>query len=205
VMNAMQAASAALAIGLPERAVARGLRTFVLDPERNPGRANLFELDGRIVVIDYAHNEAGMLGLTELAAGLRKPGREIWIAICTAGDRSDEILHAFAYRAARGADHVAIAELLRYLRGRERMDIVERLRVGARDGGIEEIDVHPDELAALRAMVERSSPGDVVVVTALGMRREVFAWLEEAGAVRPSPGRVKRLVTAARRGRDRER
>ena len=117
--NALAAASAALAIGLPERAVVRGLKTFVLDPERNPGRANLFALEGRIVVIDYAHNEAGMRGLTELCDGLRRKGREVWVAICTAGDRTDKILHDFAYRAARGADHVAIAELLRYLRGRD--------------------------------------------------------------------------------------
>src|SRR5207342_2989053 len=66
VMNAMQAASAALGIGLPERAVVKGLKTFVTDPERNPGRANLFALDGRVLVIDYAHNEAGMRGFTEM-------------------------------------------------------------------------------------------------------------------------------------------
>ena len=199
VMNAMQAASAGLGIGLPERAVVRGLRTFVLDSERNPGRANLFELDGRVVVIDYAHNEAGMIGLTELANGLRRPGREVWLAICTAGDRSDEILHAFAYRAARGADHLAIAELLRYLRGRERMDIVARLRAGALDGGVEETDVYPDELAALRAMTARSARGDVVAVTALAKRNEVFTWLADEGAQRPTPGRVKRIVSMIRR------
>ena len=112
-MNAMQAAAAALGIGLPKKAVVQGLRTFVLDAERNPGRANLYELEGRIVVIDYAHNEAGMVGLTAFCEGLRRNGRRIWLAICTAGDRTDQILHDFAYRAARGADHVAIAELLR--------------------------------------------------------------------------------------------
>jgi len=118
VMNAMQAASAALAIGLPERAVVKGLKTFVTDPERNPGRANLFELDGRVIVVDYAHNEAGMLGLAEICDGLRRAGAEIWLVICAAGDRTDQILHDFGYRAARGSDHLAIAELLRYLRGR---------------------------------------------------------------------------------------
>ena len=70
--NAMAAAAAALAIGLPERSVARALRTFVLDPERNPGRANLYRLDGRIVVIDYAHNEAGLEALMEIMNGVRQ-------------------------------------------------------------------------------------------------------------------------------------
>ncbi|HEX6230971.1 MAG TPA: Mur ligase family protein [Actinomycetota bacterium] len=203
VMNALQAASAALGIGVPERAVVKGLRTFVLDPERNPGRTNLFALDGRTVVVDYAHNEAGMAGLTEVCEGLRRKGREIWLAICTAGDRTDRILHAFAERAARGADHLAIAELLRYLRGRERMEIVERLRAGAADGGADEVDVYADELSALRAMLARSRRGDVVAVTALGMREDVFAWLAEAGAERPSPGRIRRLVTAARASKQR--
>jgi cyanophycin synthetase len=201
VMNALQAASAALAIGLPERAVVRGLRTFVLDPERNPGRANLFALDGRVIVIDYAHNEAGMAGLTELCDGLRRGGREIWLAICTAGDRSDEILHGFAYLAARGADHLVVAELLPYLRGRERHDVVERLRLGAVDGGAPEIDVYADELSALRAMLDRSRRGDVVAVTALGMRAEVFAWLEGAGARRLGPSQVRRLVASVRASR----
>jgi cyanophycin synthetase len=200
-MNAMQAASAALGIGLGERAVVRGLRTFVLDPERNPGRANLFTIDGRIVVIDYAHNEAGMIGLTELCNGLRRAGREIWLGICAAGDRTEQILHDFGYRAARGADHVVVAELLRYLRGREREEVIEGLRAGALDGGAEEVDVYADELSALRAMLTRSRRGDVVAVTALGMRPEIFRWLEENGARRPTPAAVKRLVAGARESR----
>jgi cyanophycin synthetase len=202
VMNAMQAASAALAIGLPERAVVKGLKTFVTDPERNPGRANLFELGGRVVVVDYAHNEAGMRGFTEMCNCLRKPGREIWLVICAAGDRTDRILHGFGYAAARGADHVAVAELLRYLRGRDRLDVIERLMAGVRDGGADEVDAYADELAGLRAVVGRSERGDVIAVTALGMRAEVFAWLDEAGARRLTPARVKQLVRRARDGKD---
>ncbi len=197
VMNAMQAASAALAVGLPERAVAKGLKTFVTDPERNPGRANLFEVDGRVVLVDYAHNEAGMIGLTEILGGLRRSGREIWIVFCAAGDRTDKILHDYAYRAARGADHVAIAELLRYLRGREREVVIERLSAGARDGGAVELDVYADELSGLRGVLSRSTRGDVIGVTALGMRPEIFAWLEEAGASSMTPARVRQRVRQA--------
>jgi len=197
VMNAMQAASAALAVGLPDAAVARGLRTFVTDAERNPGRANLYELDGRVIVVDYAHNPAGMAGLTETCGGFRRTGREVWLAICTAGDRTDAILHGFAYTAARGADHVAIAELRRYLRGREPMDVVERLSAGARDGGSTEIDVYADELSALRGMLARSRRGDVLGVTALGMRPEIFAWLAEVEARPLTPARVRALASRA--------
>lgn len=201
LQNAMAATAAALAIGLPERAVVRGLRSFVLDPERNPGRTNLFRIDGRIVVIDYAHNEAGMIGLTEVLNGLRRRGREIWLAICTAGDRTDAILHAFAFRAAVGSDHVAVAELPHYLRGRTRQDIVERLREGALEAGVDEVPVYDDELIALRSLLAQAGKGDVIGVTALGMRSEIFAWLEEQGAERLLPADVRRLVRQARTSR----
>jgi cyanophycin synthetase len=197
VMNAMQAASAAIGIGLSERAIVKGLKTFVTDPDRNPGRANLFELGGRVILVDYAHNEAGMMGFTQMCDGLRRGGAQIWLVICAAGDRTDEILHGFAYRAARVADHVAIAELLRYLRGRDREDVFERLVAGAKDGGAIEVDVYADELAGLRGVFARSRRGDVIGVTALGMRGEVFAWLEEAGATRMAPARVRQLVRRA--------
>ncbi|MEO8477608.1 MAG: Mur ligase family protein [Actinomycetota bacterium] len=199
--NALAAAAAALAVGLAERAVVRGLRGFVLDPERNPGRTNLFRLDGRVVVIDYAHNEAGMQGLTEVMDGLRSLGRDVWLAICTAGDRTDEILHAFALRAALGSDHLAVADLLRYLRGRHRDDIVAHLRAGAREAGVDDVPAYEDELHALRGMLHESHRGDVVGVTALGMRAEIFAWLEEAGARPLGPGDVRRIVRGARASR----
>jgi cyanophycin synthetase len=201
IQNAMAAAAAALAIGLPERAVARGLRSFVLDPERNPGRANLFSLDDRVIVVDYAHNEAGMMGLTEICQGLRGRGRQAWMAICAAGDRRNDIIHAFAYRAARGADHIAVAELPQYLRGRDPHELVERLRAGAIDGGATEVPVFPDEVHALEWMTKGSSPGDVVAVTALGQRPEIFAWLEERGAERLGPGEVRRLARSVRASR----
>jgi len=201
LQNAMAAASAGLAVGIPDRLVARGLRSFVLDPERNPGRTNLFALDRRLVVIDYAHNEAGMIGLTQVLDALRRRGREGWIAICTAGDRTDEILHDFAFRAAVGADHLAVAELPRYLRGRPREEIVQRLRAGAFDAGVDDVPEFEDELHALRAMLKESGPGDVVGVTALGMRHEVFAWLDEAGARRLGPSDVKRVVRAVARSK----
>ena len=204
-LNAMAATAAALAIGLPTEAVVRGLKTFVQDPDRNPGRANLFALDGRVVMIDYAHNEAGMIGLTEALRGLRTGNSEVWLAICTAGDRTDAILHAFGFQAAVGSDHLAITELPRYLRGRSREDIMQRLREGAHDAGVQEVPCYADELEALRGMTEQARRGDVVGVTALGMRTEIFAWLEEAGARRLGPADVRRLVRRARASRAEDR
>jgi cyanophycin synthetase len=196
--NAMAAAAAALGVGIPEDRVVEGLRTFVPDPERNPGRANVFELDGRVVVVDYAHNEEGMRGLMEICRGLRPPGGEIWVAICAAGDRAREIRQGVGYVAARGADHVVVSELRRYLRGAEPEEIVGDLRAGAIDGGATEVPEFPDEVRSLTWMLEKSSPGDVVSVAALSQRPDIFALLEERGGRLAGPERVRELARAAR-------
>jgi cyanophycin synthetase len=199
VQNSMLAAAAALGIGLPEDAVVRGLRRFHPTAETNPGRANVFTLGDRILVVDYAHNEAGMIGLTQILAGLRPRGARIWLAFCTAGDRQDEVLHALGYRAARGADRVVVAGLPNYLRGRAPHELVARLRAGAEDGGATDVPDAPDELHALTLMLERSGPADVIGLTALGQRAQVFDLLDEVGAVMADPETIRSLVRRARR------
>jgi cyanophycin synthetase len=196
--NALAAAAAALGVGLPPRSVAKGLRTFVLDPTSNPGRTNLFSLDRRVIVMDYAHNEAGMDGLVEILRGLRRPGKEIWLAIGTAGDRTDAILHGFAVRAALGVDHLAIAEQLKYLRGRPREDVITRLREGAARAGKHDVPVYPDEMRALRGMLKASAPGDVIGITALAQRQQAFRWLRSKHARLLGPAQVRRIVQAVR-------
>jgi hypothetical protein len=46
-------------------------------------------------------------------------------------------------------------------------------------------------------MIAHSKRGDVVAITALGMRPQIFRWLTSAGARRLSPAAVKRLSRAA--------
>jgi cyanophycin synthetase len=196
--NAMGAAAAALGTGIPEEAVVEGLRTFVLDPERNPGRANVFEVDHRVVVIDYAHNEDGMRGLIEICQGLRAPGAGIFLAFGSAGDRTNAILHRLGYTAARGPDRVAIAELHRYLRGRDPHDLVHRLQAGLADGGKPEAPVFPNELEALEWMLAASAPNDVIAITALGQRPEIFQYLRDRGGASVAPPRIRELVRRRR-------
>ena len=199
IRNAMAAAAAALGAGIPEAAVVEGLRSFVMDPERNPGRANLFEIDGRIVVIDYAHNEDGMRGLLEICQGLRAPNGRVFLAFGSAGDRTNAILHRLGYTVARGADRIAIAELHRYLRGRDPNDLVRRLLMGLADGGKDEVPVFPHELEALEWMLTASAPNDVVAITALAQRPEIFQYLRDRGGASVAPLRIRELVERARR------
>ena len=101
------AAAAALGLALPARPWSRGCARSRPDPLHNPGRMNVYSVPvGRrrtaTVVIDLAHNEAGLEALLRRGRGARAPRA----AACTsawapAGDRTDEILQALGEIAGR--------------------------------------------------------------------------------------------------------
>ena len=51
---------------MPRDAIVQGLRSFAQDSAANPGRLNLFERDGVLAIVDFAHNEAGLAGLMDV-------------------------------------------------------------------------------------------------------------------------------------------
>ena len=67
IANALAAAAACDALGLTTRQIKHGLRSFAQDRADNPGRLNLFERDGVFALVDFAHNEAGLAGLLDVA------------------------------------------------------------------------------------------------------------------------------------------
>jgi cyanophycin synthetase len=194
VANALAAAAACDAIGLTTRQINRGLRTFGLEAGSNPGRLNLYERDGTFVIVDFAHNEAGLAGLMEVARALAGRHR-VCLALGTAGDRTDEILHRLGVLAG-AADQLVIAEKPHYLRGRDLHEMDELLRDGAREGGYAgRINALPSELAALRALLRRAKQGDVCVVMTHVERGEIGDWLAANGFVPVSAERVGDLVS----------
>jgi len=193
IANALAAAAACDALGLTTRQINRGLRTFGLDAGSNPGRLNLFEKDGIIALVDFAHNEAGMVGLLEVARAVAGRHR-VRLGFGTAGDRTDEILHRMGVIAA-SADDIVIAEKRHYLRGRELTEMNELLRAGAREGGYAgELDAHATELEALQALLDRAERGDVCAVMTHVERTEISAWLAEAGFRPVGPDRLRALI-----------
>ncbi|MDP9271431.1 MAG: Mur ligase family protein [Chloroflexota bacterium] len=187
VANALAAAAACDAIGLAPSVIAAGLRSFAQDAAANPGRLNLFEHDRILVVVDFAHNEAGLAGLLEVchaftgADGDRRTGR-VRLALGTAGDRTDAILLRLGEIAGAGADEVVICEKRHYLRGRTLEGLNDLLREGVRRAGNSgEVVAYPGELSALQALLANAQRGDVVAVMAHVERSEIFAWLEANG------------------------
>jgi cyanophycin synthetase len=189
VANALAASAAADALGIRPARIRAGLRTFAQDSASNPGRMNLFQRDERLALVDFAHNEAGLAGLLEVcrrlsgADGSRRGRRgRVRVAIGTAGDRSDEILHNLGALAGAGADEVVICEKRHYLRGRELDDMNRILRDGVAAAGYRgEVPAYPTELEALRALLARTRRGDVAAVMSHAERQAIFDWLQSRG------------------------
>jgi cyanophycin synthetase len=203
--NALAAAAAADAVGIDPDQIAAGLRSFALDRADNPGRLNLYERDGVLALVDFAHNEAGLAGLMEVCRSLAAaPGRrargkvrgQVRLAVGTAGDRTDEILHNLGVLAA-AADDVVISEKRHYLRGRDLGEMNAILRAGLAEGGYAaEVPALSTEMESLRVLLSRARRGDVVAVMSHVERVDIFDWLTAEGFRPVELERLRAMVGA---------
>jgi cyanophycin synthetase len=200
VANAMAAAGAAHAAGAHLHDIRQGLRSFTTSIYQAPGRLNVFDLDGVKVILDYAHNAAGLETLGDFVERLvadapksGRPGEPSWSAnlrvavVATAGDRRDEDMKELGRVAAKYFDEVIVREDV-HSRGRERGEtaalVVEgvRERMGSNGARAGNVDVVLDEMEAVRRALDRSRPGDLVVLC-VDYATEVFKELEQRRGV----------------------
>jgi cyanophycin synthetase len=200
VENALAVTSATLALGFSVEQVADGLRSF--DPnENNPGRMNIWTLpvpSGTIsVVIDLAHNEAGLEALLEIMGGIRPPHGRLLLGVGTAGDRGDEVFVRLGEIAAVGADVVEIVHKGDYLRGRSMAESSELITEGAAHAGMAIQRAHDSELAGLVSLVAQARDGDVVAIMTHQDREELDRWLLDHQATRDDAGALRTKVLRA--------
>jgi cyanophycin synthetase len=194
VQNAMAAAAAAHAAGAHLHDIRQGLRSFTTSIYQAPGRLNVFDLDGMKVVIDYAHNPAGLETLGEFIERLTHDvprgggpfsasGRaNLRVAVvATAGDRRDDDMRQLGRVAARYFDDVIIRED-RHARGRPPGQTAQLIEEGVREGISQgaragNVEVVLDEMEATRRAIDRSRPGDLVVLC-VDYATEVYKELE---------------------------
>jgi cyanophycin synthetase len=207
VLNALAAAGAVRALGASLKDVGAGLRTFVPTTEDSRGRLNIFRDDRRVVVVDFAHNEAGVTVLFDVveaiagslgANGSRAP---ISAIIGLAGDRPDDTLRGVGKIVAGRVDRFVQKEMLHYLRGRTRESVLGEIRAGARDGGwTGDIPVYVDEPTSLAAELDRTETAErteVIVLLCHEDREGVYDLIEKRG-LRPidDPAELARLVAS---------
>jgi cyanophycin synthetase len=195
VANALAAAGGARGLGASIDDVRHGLMDFKPSSERSPGRLNIFRLGSKVVIVDFAHNEAGVAAILDVAEGIAAgaAGRTapITMIIGTAGDRPDDTLRGIGRIAGGRAQRVAIKETLRYLRGRTRESVVGEMLAGLRSAGVSSSDVpvYESESEALRSELSRNGSttgrpdsSRVIVLMCHEEREEIFRALANIGA-----------------------
>lgn len=196
VANALAAAAGARAMGATAGQVADGLRDFRPTPDQMPGRLNLYRLGNRLVIVDFAHNEAGLAAVLDMAEALigRRGRRDgsVTAIVGTGGDRPDDSLRALGLMAAQRAEQVAIKETVKYLRGRTRQSMAGELLAGMLKGGARRADVplYEDEPSSVRGELTTSGrlaadddgPPRLVILMCHADRPGVEAVLSDLGA-----------------------
>jgi UDP-N-acetylmuramyl tripeptide synthase len=183
VANALAAVAGATALGIGIGPIALALGRFGRDVGDNPGRANLLELGGARILLDYAHNPHGMAALVGVAQTF--PARRRLVLLGQAGDRNDEAIRELARAAwALQPDRVVVNEMDQYLRGRALGEVPALLadefsRLGAPDTSISRVG---PEIDGVREALAWARPGDLLVLAVHQDRRAVLGLLSRLTA-----------------------
>ncbi len=184
--NIAAATLAAYALGVPHATISATLKTFGASRHDNPGRLEQWNINGVHILIDYAHNPAGLAGLLDVANGLRAASSRLGLLLGQAGNRENADIDALANTAARYTpDLIVLKDIEGMLRGRADGEIaamMARLLVSA---GVapDSIKTTLSELDAAKQLVEWANAGDVVVLPMHGAvaKQAMRDWLDGLG------------------------
>ncbi len=178
VANALAATALCSALGISRSTIAEGLRSMTSND--NPGRCNMFDLQGRQVLVDFAHNPEGMAAIFSIARNL--PAKRRVLCFAQAGDRTDRQIRELAQGAAAiGLDRVIVSELADYARGREAGEVYALLRdeLISQGQAADSITHNELEMESLDEALAWAEPGDLIIMLALAESRKILARLEE--------------------------
>lgn len=159
VANCLAATGALWALGVDQSVIVAGLKSF--DNRCNPGRANLYQLDDRSVLVDYGHNLDGYKNTLNLVNNLCK-GRKIGV-IGIPGDRKDEDIVAVGKLCGQMLDVIYVKED-KNLRNRQPGKVADLLCQGIKSANGPAPSIISCELKAVKTALFHSKPGDLIAV-----------------------------------------
>lgn len=162
IQNILPAALAGFLHGLKLQDIRQALQTFTPSPAHTPGRMNLFRFKDFDVLLDYAHNPAGMEAIgqfLERTDGYPKVG-----IISGTGDRRDEDIIELGRKSAEMLDEVIIRQDPE-LRGRTSQEILDLLLEGIRQNDPnKKVSIVPDDRTAITGAIENAGKGSFIAV-----------------------------------------
>ncbi|HBC05910.1 MAG TPA: cyanophycin synthetase, partial [Aequorivita sp.] len=161
IQNVLPAVIAANVRGIGIEDMKIALETFIPSASQTPGRLNLFKFENFSILLDYAHNPAGMRALQNFTDNLEAT-EKIGI-IAGVGDRREEDTNELGSIAAEMFDEIIIRQD-KNLRGKSEEDLIKML-----DAGIKMKDpnkkttIIPSEKEAITHAVKNAKKGSLII------------------------------------------
>ena len=163
IQNVLPAILTAHIQGISIEDTKAALETFIPSAAQTPGRLNLFEFKNFTVLLDYAHNPAGMMALknfTDKIEATYKVG-----IIAGIGDRRIEDNNAIGKIAAEMYDEVIIRQDKR-LRGKTEQELIDMLNAGIKmHDPNKKVTIIPSEREAIIYAVNHAKKGALIVLS----------------------------------------
>ncbi len=164
IQNVIAATLACFVHGVSLEDIRSGLTTFNAGTAQTPGRLNFVEIGDVTVLMDYAHNPAGILGLSNFIKKLSY--KHHTVVINGTGDRRDEDIREFAKIAADTFERIVIRRG-NYLRGRTDEEMFVLLQEGiAQSENKPQVRIIPEGRDAIHHAIKNGRKGELVVTLA---------------------------------------
>lgn len=162
IQNVLPAVLTAYIKGFSIEDIKVALETFIPSPGQTPGRLNLFNFENFQVLLDYAHNPAGLRALQDM---LQKMDATEKIGIIAGvGDRRDEDTKELGAIAAEMFDEIIIRQD-KHLRGRTENEIIQMLDEGIKKAGLnKKTTIIPSEKEAITHAIKNAKKGSLIVI-----------------------------------------
>ncbi len=164
IQNVLAATLACFVHGVSLEDLRVGLTTFNAGIAQTPGRLNFIEVGDVTVLMDYAHNPAGLKGLTSFVT--KMPYKYRTILLNVAGDRRDDDIVEFGKIAGDAFDRIVIRKG-HYLRGRTAENVYELLQKGiSQSEATPQVRIIADSRDAMLHAIKNGRKGELVVTLA---------------------------------------
>ena len=161
IQNILPAIIAANVRGISIEDMKMALESFVPSASQTPGRLNLFKFENFSILLDYAHNPAGMRALQKFTDKL-EASVKIGI-IAGVGDRRDEDTRELGSIAAEMFDEIIIRQD-KNLRGKTEEELISRLEEGIKlNDSAKKISIIPSEKEAITFAI-KNAPKDSLII-----------------------------------------
>ena len=162
IKNVLGAILAAHVQGISLEDIKAALETFIPSSSQTPGRLNLFEFKHFTVLLDYAHNAAGMKALKEF---VDKMDATVKVGIIAGiGDRRLEDNNEMGSIAAEMFDEIIIRQD-KHLRGKTEEELIEMLSDGIKmKDPNKKTTIIPSEKEAIIFAVKNAVKGSLIIL-----------------------------------------